>query len=159
MEEDLEHFPMPDGLYRFGDETPIPGRLKIITKGDGESEELVKVVREKRKGQPKGTTEEAKLDCMSILEERTPPHLVETATSPVYSNKSAHIPTTSKVTLGTSSRPEVFLLVILSTDISVSNLPKTGPVPLSPGEWTWQEGSSTENCRKFEGNLAASFWA
>ena len=62
------------------------------------------------------------------MEERSCPHLVETATSPVYPNKAAHIPTTSKVPLGTSSRPEVFLLGLLSSDLSVSKLPKTGPV-------------------------------
>ena len=66
MEEDLEHFPMPDEFYGFGDETPIPGRLKIITKGDGDSEELVKVVHEKRKGRAKGTTEDWKKGVVHI---------------------------------------------------------------------------------------------
>ena len=61
MEEDL-----PDGFYGFGDETPIPGRLKIITKGDGDSEELVKVVHEKRKGRAKGTTEDWKKGVVHI---------------------------------------------------------------------------------------------
>ena len=32
---------------RFGDEMPIPGRLKIITRGEGKNEEVIQVVREK----------------------------------------------------------------------------------------------------------------
>ena len=74
MEEDLEHFPMPDEFYGFGDETPIPGRLKIITKGDGDSEELVKVVHEIRKGLEKGTTEDWKKVVVHILLRQ--PHLL-----------------------------------------------------------------------------------
>ena len=53
---------------------------------------------------------------MSILEERTHPHF-EIATFPIYPGKVSHIPITSKVFLGTSSRPEVFLLGPLSTDL------------------------------------------
>ena len=120
---------MPDMFSRFGDEMPIPGRLKIITRGEGNNEEVIQVVHEKRRGRPKGTTEEAKLDYMSILEERTHPHF-EIVTFPIYPGKVSHIPNTSKVFLGTSSRPEVFLLGPLSTDLSVSKLPKTGS-----GEW------------------------
>ena len=38
---------MPDMFSRFGDEMPIPGRLKIITRGEGNNEEVIQVVHEK----------------------------------------------------------------------------------------------------------------
>ena len=44
---------MPDMFSRFGDEMPIPGRLKIITRGEGNNEEVIQVVHEKRRGRQK----------------------------------------------------------------------------------------------------------
>ena len=38
---------------RFGDEMPIPGRLIIITRGEGNNKEVIQVVHEKRRGRQK----------------------------------------------------------------------------------------------------------
>ena len=125
---DPDSIPMPDEFHGFGDDTPIPGRIKIITEGEGDLERVVKVVREKRRGRPKGSKEEDSLNVGSILEEKRRSGSVQPPKTAVYPTRPPHIPASPKVPLGTSSRPEVFLLGKLSDDLTVSKLPKTGPV-------------------------------
>ena len=104
---------------------------KTLTEGEGDEEHVVNVIREKRRGRPQGPSARSEgddLDRKVILEEKLRFKSNDTPTSPIYPTRAPHIPATPKVPLGTSSRPEVFLLGKRTKDLSVSKIPKSGPV-------------------------------
>ena len=65
--------PYPD-FHGFVSETAIPAQLIIQTEGDGNDEIVIRVVRKKVTGRPRGCKTENELRTLNILESsRTPP--------------------------------------------------------------------------------------
>ena len=113
-------------FHGFSDDIKLPDPLVLVTSGEGDSEELVKVVRKKRKGRPQGVKNPPLYDEDMILSSSRRPECPPPPPRPPSS--SPCLPTTPKVLGGTSSRVKVFLLDQLSESIPVNKLPKTSDV-------------------------------
>ena len=130
--ENSPQTPSSPGFHGFGDDTIFPGRLVLVTDGQGDEEHVVKVVRRQQTGRPCGGWEKDKtvnIDNILDVTRRPPPNPLPSHCSSSSSNSTSSpsriLP--AKVS-GSHSRPKPYLLDKLETSFSFAKLPKTKSV-------------------------------
>ena len=117
------HPPSSPGFHGFGDDTVLPGQLVLVTEGDGDEEQVVRVFRDKKTGMPRGgdVNQDSSRSVSSLPRSQSsqPPEVVHCLSPKPPSTKA-----TPKNITSSKTRPKVYLLDKLNSEFRYAKLPK-----------------------------------